>query len=227
MYADRYHSTASRPAGAGAALLISGTIILGLYYAGPKIGPGGITTILTGKNIPITPITEPKPVDPEPQPRRPIEQRTPVTTPRPYIPDPVIDLGTGPTIAGTDVIGPVTLDPPGPVGPVSGGGGTIVDPPRPPVMVGPSVDPRFADALQPPYPPGEIRAGTEGSVTARVLIGADGRVKAIDIVKSPSDGLSEATRKQALTRWRFKPATRDGVPVEGWKMMTLRFQIVE
>ena len=80
---------------------------------------------------------------------------------------------------------------------------------------------------QPPYPPAEIRRGTEGNVTARVLIGPDGRVKAIDIVKSPSDGLSEATRKQALTRWRFKPATRDGVPVEGWKTMTLRFQIVE
>lgn len=222
MYADRYHSTASRPAGAGAALLISGTIILGLYYAGPKIGPGGITTILTGRNIPVV---EPKPVEPKPQ--RPVERRTPVTTPQPYIPEPKIDLGSGPTITGTNVIGPVTLDPPGPVGPVSGGGGAVVDPPRPPVMVGASVDPRFADALQPPYPPAEIRAGTEGSVTARVLIGTDGRVKAIDIVKSPSDGLAEATRKQALARWRFKPATRDGVPVEGWKTMTLRFQIVE
>ncbi|RSU21387.1 hypothetical protein CA223_08115 [Sphingomonas koreensis] len=49
----------------------------------------------------------------------------------------------------------------------------------------------------------------------------------MDIVKSPSAGLAEATRRQALARWRFKPATRDGVPVEGWKTMTLRFQIVE
>ncbi len=226
MYADRYHSTASRPAGAGAALLISGTIILGLYYAGPKIGPGGITTILTGTNIPVV---EPKPDDPEPV--RQTERRKPVTTPLPYTPDPLVDVRTDrPAVAGTDVIGPVTIDPPGPIGPigpVSGGGGATVEPPRPPVMVGPSVDPRFADALQPPYPPAEIRAGTEGSVTARVLIGTDGRVKAIDIVKSPSAGLAEATRRQALARWRFKPATRDGVPVEGWKTMTLRFQIVE
>ena len=222
MYANRYHATASRPAGASAALLISGAMILGLYYAGPKIVPGVFddpTVIID--NIPIE-----EPVTPDPKPKKPVDERKAVTTPLPHIPDPVVDLGGGPTIAGTDGITPVTPEPPGPVGPVSGGG-TVVDPPRPPVMVGPSVDPRFADALQPPYPPAEIRRGTEGSVTARVLIGADGRVKAIDIVKSPSEGLSEATRRQALARWRFKPATRDGVPVEGWKTMTLRFQIVE
>lgn len=223
MYADRYHSTASRPAGAGAALLISGAMILGLYYAGPKIGPGAITRIFTATPIPLT---LPKPTDPKPV--KQIEQRKAVTTPLPHTPDPIVDLPSDNSgITGTTVIGPVTLDPPGPVGPASGGGTVPVDPPRPPVMVAPSVDPRYEALLQPPYPPGAIRRGTEGSVTARVLIGADGRVKAIDIVKSPSDDLSEATRKQALARWRFKPATRDGVPVEGWKTMTLRFQIVE
>lgn len=222
MHANRYHSTASRPAGAGAALLISGAMILGLYFAGPKIVPGDFwEPPIVIDNIPIDP---PKPADPKPQP--PTDQRKAVTTPLPHIPDRVVDLPTDHGgIAGTDVIGPVTLDPPGPVGPV--GGGTVVDPPRPPVMVAPSVDPRYEALLQPPYPPAAIRRGTEGSVTARVLVGADGRVKAIDIVKSPSDDLSEATRKQALARWRFKPATRDGVPVEGWKTMTLRFQIVE
>lgn len=223
MYANRYHSTASRPAGAGGALLISGAMILGLYFAGPKITPGTIDSIFEGTLIELP---KPKPV--EPKPVKQIEQRKAVTTPLPHTPDPIVDLRTDrPVLTGTPVIGPVTLDPPGPVGPVSGGGTVPLDPPRPPVMIGASVDPRYADMLQPPYPPAAIRRGTEGSVTARVLIGADGRVKAIDIVKSPSDDLSEATRKQALARWRFKPATRDGVPVEGWKTMTLRFQIVE
>ena len=223
MYANRYHSTASRPAGAGGALLISGAMILGLYFAGPTIAPGAIEKVIKVINVPRD---DPKPVDP--QPKKPVEQRKAVTTPQPHIPDRVVDLRTDqPVLTGTHVIGPVSLDPPGPVGPVGGGGTLPVDPPRPPVMIAPSVDPRYEAMLQPPYPPAEIRRGTEGSVTARVLIGPDGRVKAIDIVKSPSDGLSEATRKQALARWRFKPATRDGVPVEGWKTMTLRFQIVE
>lgn len=223
MYANRYHSTASRPAGAGGALLFSGAMILGLYYAGPTIAPG----VFPDPPIKTTHIPIDKPVPPDPKPRKKLEHRE-ATTPLPTNPDPIIVLHTDrPDIAGTTVIGPVPVDPPGPVGPVAGGGGTVVDPPRPPVMVAPSVDPRYEAMLQPPYPPAEIRRGTEGNVTARVLIGPDGRVKAIDIVKSPSDGLSEATRKQALARWRFKPATRDGVPVEGWKTMTLRFQIVE
>lgn len=223
MYANRYHASTSRPAGAGAALLISGAMILGLYYAGPTIAPGAIDKVIEIINVPAD---KPKPVEPTPQPKT--EQRKAVTTPLPHVPDRVVDLPTeNPGIESTTVIGPVNFDPPAPAGPASGGGGTVVDPPRPPVMVSPSVDPRYADLLQPPYPPAEIRRGTEGSVTARVLIGADGRVKAIDIVKSPSDGLAEATRKHALARWRFKPATRDGIPVEGWKTMTLRFQIVE
>jgi protein TonB len=223
MYADRYHSTASRPAGAGAALLISGAMILGLYYAGPTIAPGTFDKVIKIINVPID---DPKPVDPKPQPRA--DQRKAVTTPLPHVPDRVVDLPTDSGgITGTDVIGPVTTEPPGPIGPVSGGGTVPVDPPRPPVLVGASVDPKYADALQPPYPPAELRRGTEGNLTARVLIGADGRVKAIDIMRSPSDGLSEATRKHALARWRFRPATRDGVAVEGWKTMTLRFQIVE
>lgn len=222
MYANRYHSTASRPAGAGGALLISGAMILGLYFAGPTIAPGAIEKVIKVISVPRD---DPKPVDP--QPKKQVEQRKAVTTPLPHIPDRVVDLPTDHGgIAGTDVIGPVSTEPPGPVGPVGPVGGTV-DPPRPPVMVAPSVDPRYFDALQPPYPSAELRRGTEGSVTARVLVGADGRVKAIDIVKSPSEGLSEATRKQALARWRFRPATRDGAPVEGWKTMTLRFQIVE
>lgn len=221
MYADRYHSTASRPAGAGAALLISGAMILGLYYVDPTIAPGAIDKVIEIINVPAD---KPKPIDPPPKPQT--EQRKAVTTPLQHVPDRIVDLPTAnPGIESADVIGSVSTEPPAPAGPASGG--IAVDPPRVPVMVGPAVDPRYADLLQPPYPPAEIRRGTEGSVTARVLIGADGRVKAIDIMKSPSDGLSEATRKHALSRWRFKPATRDGVPVEGWKTMTLRFQIVE
>jgi periplasmic protein TonB len=222
MYADRYHSTASRPAGAGAALLISGAMILGLYYAGPTIAPGAFADPpITTTHIPL----DPPPPKPQPEPQT--EQRKAIaTTPRPHIPDLVVDPPTdGEGIAGTRLIEPITSGPSGPVGPA--GGGITADPPLAPVLVGAAVDPRYADALQPPYPPAEIRRGIEGSVTARVLIGVDGRVKTIEILKSPSDGLADATRRQALTRWRFKPATRDGIPVEGWKLMTLRFQIVE
>ena len=59
----------------------------------------------------------------------------------------------------------------------------------------------------------------------RVLIGTDGRVKAVELVSSDSPGVFEETRRRALARWRFKPATRGGVAEESWKEMTVRFQI--
>lgn len=220
MYADGYHPTASRPAGAGAALLLSGAMILGLYHAGPTIAAGGITTVLTGRNIEL-PKPPPKP---EPQPRtRPVKSHT---TPPVAQPDPMVVLPpAGPVLGTAPDPGPVALDPPGTTGP--GGGGITVDPPRAPVFVGAEVDPRYADALQPPYPPGDIRAGIEGGVTVRLLIGVDGRVKTIEVLKSPSESLASATRRHALARWRFRPATHDGVPVESWKTMTLRFRIID
>lgn len=223
MYADRYHSTSSRPAGAGTALLISGAMILGLYYAGPTIAPEDITTVLTGRNIEL-PKPPPPETTPPPKPRASASARAnpPLAQPRPQVPLPT----SGPTLGTTPDPGPITFDPPGDAG-LGGSGGVTVDPPRAPVLVGAAVDPRYADALQPPYPSSMIRAGIEGSVTVRALIGVDGRVKAIEIVKSPNDAFAEATRRQALARWRFKPATRDGIPVEGWKTMTLRFQIVD
>lgn len=224
MYADRYHSTASRPAGAGAALLISGAMILGLYYAGPTIVPGGITTVLTGRAIEL-PKPPPK-TEPQPKPRPATASRTtpPIAQPSPE----VVLPPTGPVLGTAPDPGPVTFDPPGPTGIGSGGGGGItLDPPRAPVLVDASVDPRYAEALQPPYPPSELRAETEGSVTVRVLVGVNGRVKALELVSSPSEAFTSVTRRHAFARWRFKPATRDGTPVESWKRMTLRFRIVE
>jgi len=94
-----------------------------------------------------------------------------------------------------------------------------------PVTVDASFDRRFADALQPPYPPAMQRIGTEGRAVVRVLIGVDGRVKAVEPVEATDAAFHEATERQALRRWRFKPATRDGQPVESWKTMAVRFVI--
>ncbi len=107
------------------------------------------------------------------------------------------------------------------------GDGTIVSPPDPPAHVpvrrGAEVDPRYAAALQPPYPTSEQRAGREGTVQMRVTIGVDGRVRAVERISATSDDFWRAAERQALTRWRFRPATLDGQPVESTKIMSLRF----
>lgn len=100
-----------------------------------------------------------------------------------------------------------------------------VDPPAPPKLVFADLDPRFAGAFQPDYPAREQRGGIEGVAKVRVLIGTDGRVKAVELVSTDSPGFFDETRRRALAKWRFKPATRGGVPEESWKVMTVRFEI--
>ncbi len=86
-------------------------------------------------------------------------------------------------------------------------------------------DPRYARSQQPDYPMSMRRAGIEGRVTVRVLIGADGRVKDVTLVQSPDPAFFEVTREHALKNWRFKPATVDGQSVEAWFQMNLMFKL--
>lgn len=92
-----------------------------------------------------------------------------------------------------------------------------------PVMTEARIDPRAA--FQPAYPPRLARQDVAGNTVVRVLIGADGRVKAVAMVSATDPEFFEATKKQALRSWRFTPATRDGVAVESWRTMTVRFEM--
>ena len=96
-------------------------------------------------------------------------------------------------------------------------------PAKPPVRLAARID--SESALQPPYPAVEERNEVEGSVTVRVLIGTDGRVKGVEKVRAANDAFFRATERQALRHWRFKPATVDGKPVESSQVMTVHFQL--
>ncbi len=97
--------------------------------------------------------------------------------------------------------------------------------PIPPVRVEAQFDPRYADDLQPPYPPSEQRLERDGIVRVRLTIGSDGRVKAIERLSATSDAFWRSTQRHALARWRFRPATLDGSPVESSKVMNVYFRI--
>jgi protein TonB len=107
--------------------------------------------------------------------------------------------------------------------------GTVITPVvvTKPVIVDAFVESRYQGLLQPPYPPEEQRAGNSGRVVLRVLVGTDGRVKQVEKVLAASDAFFAAAQRQALGKWRFKPATKDGVPIEQWKTMSLRFVLNE
>jgi periplasmic protein TonB len=125
--------------------------------------------------------------------------------------------------------GSALSDDPGPLtgsGSGEGLGGGIdiieIDPPKPPVIVGPQFTGRNP---QPPYPSAMQRMNIEGAVTVRVLVGVDGRPLRIEAVKVDQDAFFAATREWAMKNWRFKPATRDGEPFQEWRTMTVRFEM--
>lgn len=111
--------------------------------------------------------------------------------------------------------------------PFDGGGTTIVDPPHWPVLVDARPDPARIGDFQPEYPGAMIRQQVEGDVTVRIHITAQGRVDAVELVKASNDAFWKVTRAQALSRWRFRPATRDGEPVDTTRVMTVHFRLSE
>jgi len=94
-----------------------------------------------------------------------------------------------------------------------------------PVIVGARLNTRYAGQFQPAYPTGQLRLEREGEVSVRVLVGTNGRVKQIELIDSPHLDFWTATRKQALNKWRFTPATKDGKPYESWMTLKVRFEI--
>lgn len=220
MHADtRYHASAPRSVSFGAALAINGAIIAGMIFAAPNI--------IVLKNPPIVmhpiDVKEAPPPPPVDQLKPELEKHITPTQPLPTISDPVISHPTENRVEATNLIG----DPPLPYAkPAEAGPPVAADPPKAvPVLIGATTDPRYAQDFQPEYPSQEIRAQRDGLVTLRVLIGTDGRVKAVEPVSATSDAFFAVTKRQALGKWRFRPATRGGVAEESWKTMTVRFRI--
>ncbi|MDB5679049.1 TonB family protein [Sphingomonas bacterium] len=215
MYANQFAADRSfKPGSMTLALAMTVLPIAGLIIS---THAASIIRIIDGpievRNIPLPkdppPIVKPR-VKPDPQ--TPVNETT-------YVPRVDTRLTTDNTLTTTTDLGTII-----PLLPEVGNGTAVTPPPiAKPVLVGASYDPRYANALQPPYPASEIRGGNSGRVVIRVLIGADGRVKQVERIAAASDAFFAAAQNQALTKWRFKPATSDGTPIEQWKTMSLRF----
>lgn len=194
-----------------AALAVNGLMVMGIIYSVPDILPQKRPTVLD--LVRVNP--DPKLIERD----RPDEHPANTASRDIFVPkDPVAEHqaeSTGLTISTERAS-------------TGSAGGGIIEPLLlgiEPVFRAARPNPRYAGVLQPGYPPGMIREEREGVVTVRVLVGVDGRVKALEAVRADAAAFLEATRKQALAKWRFLPATRDGTPVESWREMTVRFEL--
>ena len=186
-----------------------------------------VTPDLKVIDVKTEPPPPPEPVPPQPSADPPISRPLDVTrqivpTPQPNtVPTPT----PTPSVPPSPYTGAATV-PQGPSGPPREIAEYI--PPRlpahNPVRTEALFDPRYAGDLQPPYPVSEERAEREGTVRLRVSIAASGRVTAVQRLGG-SDAFFRATERHALSRWRFRPATIDGRPVESSKTLSVHFRL--
>jgi periplasmic protein TonB len=200
------------------AMLASVVAIHLVGLAGVAMFAPAVTQIIEDNGgIPLINIDPPKPPPPIPDPQKPIIKTAD---------KPDIMTRSTPRAGGMDATPLAGSDEPLVIGGLGEGAiGSIVipnDPPAPPIITAAKFSGQKA---QPPYPPGLQRLDIAGSVTVRVLVGTDGRPVRIEMLRTDHDGFFTATRDWALRNWRFAPATRDGVPFEEWRTMTVRFDL--
>jgi protein TonB len=213
-----YRGNGGSPIGLGATIGVH-ALVVGAFILMPKevLAPY-VPQIFIGNQIPLEP-----PPPPEPQPKQP-ESKLPAQ----HTPDPLPGKPNSEVDLPTTGAGP--LMPSGGAGEGTGGDDIILPPVEPPheaVLVDSSMDPKALAAFQPEYPGSMIRQGVEGSATVRVTIDADGRVVDIERISATDEAFWIATQRHALRKWRFRPATRDGVPVVSSKVLTVHFKLTD
>ena len=68
----------------------------------------------------------------------------------------------------------------------------------------------------PPYPAISKRLGEHGTTEMSLTVAASGSVTEVSVTKtSSSDRLDQAARIWALFHWRFHPAMKGGIAVDG------------
>ena len=105
------------------------------------------------------------------------------------------------------------------------------------IVVAPSEDelPRFGDyvyveelpeavtRITPNYPDMAREAGVDGTVMVQALVGKDGKVKDVRVVKSIP--MLDESAKAAVRQWVFKPALSNNKPVAVWVGVPVKFSL--
>jgi protein TonB len=142
------------------------------------------------------PIPDPTPDEPEP-----IREPEPEIEPEPLPPDVEFLIGVP--------------EPPPPSGPLLAGVGDVTNP----VLIPET-------RIEPVYPELARVARLEGNVILQAIIGADGSVQDIEVLRCnrPNMGFEEAAI-EAVQQWRYKPALQNGRPVEVYFTVFVEFKL--
>lgn len=102
--------------------------------------------------------------------------------------------------------------------------------PTPPAAAPPAPGPAVAgtspvpiSSPPPVYPAAALRRGESGEALLRVHVGPDGLPYAVDLVRGSGSRLLDRAATDAVRKWRFRPAMRDGQPVDGAVQVPISF----
>ena len=84
--------------------------------------------------------------------------------------------------------------------------------------------PEEIERIVPRYPSNARRNGVQGAVVVRGIVRKDGTIDNVEVIKDLPHGLGEAAR-QAVSQWRFRPATYRGDPIDVYYTVTVNFRL--
>ncbi|MBB1075871.1 energy transducer TonB [Rhodoferax sp. 4810] len=77
----------------------------------------------------------------------------------------------------------------------------------------------------PIYPTSARQQGVEGTVQLRVLVNASGQASVVQVARSAGANALDQAAVQAVRRWRFQPARRNGAAISAWVQVPIRFKL--
>ncbi|AZU17196.1 energy transducer TonB [Xanthomonas citri pv. fuscans] len=85
---------------------------------------------------------------------------------------------------------------------------------------------QYLSSPAPSYPAAALRAGQQGTVLLRVLVGTDGRPAEVSVQTSSGHRMLDlAARSQVLRNWRFQPAMQNGQAVQAYGLVPVSFSL--
>lgn len=95
---------------------------------------------------------------------------------------------------------------------------------RYPATAGITSPPVLIEKREPDYTPEARQAKYQGPVVLYVVIGADGAARNIRVLRSLGLGIDEKAI-EAVQQWRWRPAYKDGQPVETIATIEVSFRL--
>lgn len=85
--------------------------------------------------------------------------------------------------------------------------------------------PAYLNNKPPEYPGIARKRGFEGKVVLRVRVLSSGNPQELEIKNSSGYEILDEAALEAVEKWKFKPATRGGKPVDSWVEIPIRFEL--